>query len=342
MKKILKYTGLALFIFTLAYGIFNFTVLTYGFRQLKGQLGIILNTEDLETIRNSSATPDSVKVKLQLIGEIKKFATDSLGINPSKNYTTYYEQHGKPILWVITASKPYKLEAHKWKFPIVGEFSYKGHFKKEYADQDLAVLKKEGWDTRLGEVSAWSTLGYLKDPVLSSMLDKKPGDLASLIIHELTHGTLFVKNNLEFNENLADFVGDYGALKFLEFKYGKNSKEYTQYNADKNYYQKFSNHIMRGTRRLDSLYATFDEKMQSKLKDSLKFHLINEIITSSDTLGRKRWSKKTPKLNNAYFVAFKTYQAKQNLFEEEFKTKFNSDFKSYMRYLKQKYPSIGL
>jgi len=342
MKKILKYTGLAILLFILICGAMNFSVLRYGFRQLKGQLSIIFDTEDLETIRTSPNTPDSVKVKLELIGEIKKFAIDSLGINPSKNYTTYYEQHGKPILWVITASEPYRLEARKWKFPIVGEFSYKGHFEKKYADEDITALKKEGWDTRLGEVSAWSTLGYLKDPVLSSMLNKDPGELASLIIHELTHGTLFVKNNLEFNENLADFVGDYGALKFLEFKYGKNSKEYIQYNADKNYYQKFSNHIMHGTRKLDSLYATFDGKMQSKLKDSLKFHLINEIITSSDTLGRKRWSKKIPKLNNAYFVAFKTYQAKQNLFEEEFRTKFNSDFKSYMRYLKQKYPSIGL
>ncbi len=342
MKKIFRRAGLLCLIFVFGIFLLNFNTAIYGFRQLRGQLKIVLNTTDIRKIENNPATPDSVKASLRLIEDIRQFATDSLGLKPSENYTTYYDQKGEPLMWVVTASEPYRLEARKWVFPILGEFSYKGFFEKKLAEKEISSLKSEGYDTRLGEASAWSTLGYLKDPVLSSMLDKKPGDLAALIIHELTHGTLFVKDNLEFNENLADFIGDYGALRFLETRFGKNSPEYEEYNRGKVYGERFSRHIMQGARKLDSLYQTFTPEFRTSDKDSLKFKLIDEIIISMDTLGKKRSTVRKIQLNNAYFVAFKTYQARQNQFEEEFKGRFKHDFRAYMTYLKQKYPSIGL
>ena len=44
-----------------------------------------------------------------------------------------------------------------------------------------------GYDTKIDEVNAWSTLGWFKDPILSSMLNRSAGSLAELIIHELSH-----------------------------------------------------------------------------------------------------------------------------------------------------------
>ncbi len=43
------------------------------------------------------------------------------------------------------------------------------------------------------------------------MLNRSEGDLANLIIHEMSHATIFVKDSVDFNENLATFIGDRGA-----------------------------------------------------------------------------------------------------------------------------------
>ena len=348
--RIIKYVLIVLLIFLIAFVAFNFDSAVYAFRQAKGQYRIISNTRPVAEVLNDKAFPDSLKKRIRLIQEIKKFAVDSLGLNTSDNYTTFYDQHQKPILWVITACEPFELKAKKWHFPIVGTFSYKGHFEKNIADAELENLKKQGFDTQLNEVSAWSTLGYLKDPILSSMLEKSEGRLAALIIHELTHGTLFVKNNLEFNENLADFVGDYGAIRFLESKYGKDSKEIERYQFSKKYNDAYSQHLLRGAKKLDSLYQHFDVKTNISTKKQEKTALIHIIVNSSDTLlagdfqkkliNRKKWAINDNNLpNNAYFIGYLTYQSKQNQFKEEFKIKFKNNFNSYLSYLKQQYPS---
>lgn len=351
IKKIIKYCSLTLLLGLLIFILFNWQSAVYGYRQAKGQFKIIWNTVPIDEVLADKNYPDSLKKQIRLIQEIKQFAVDSLGLNPSKNYTTFYDQKGKPILWVNTASEKFELKAKKWNFPIVGEFSYKGHFEKDIADAELNQLKAEGYDTQQNEVSAWSTLGYLKDPILSSMLNRSPGRLAALIIHETTHGTLFVKNSLEFNENLADFIGDYGAIRFLKYKYGKNSKELERYQFSKKYNDAYSKHLMLGVKKLDSLYQSFDKNQSTITKERLKYELISEIMNSADTLlngsfekkmiSRKKWSVNDKNLpNNAYFIGYMTYQSKQNQFEDEFKNKFNSNFKAYLSFLKSKYSSL--
>jgi predicted aminopeptidase len=317
----------------------------YGWAQAAGQIHILRNVKEVEEVLSDPAFPDSLKAGIRLIEEIKKFGIDSLGLNPSRNYTSFYDQGGRPILWVVTASERYKIQAKAWNFPILGTFSYKGFFDSTLANEEMLSLKKQGWDVERSEVSAWSTLGYLRDPILSSMLSRSEGSLASLILHELTHGTLFVKNNLELNENLASFVGDHGAVRFLRYKYGESSPELERYLLSKKYNDAWSEHMLRGTKRLDSLYETFPgNNGRDEAKDVLKSDLIAVIVADTDTLLNGRYrskpSKRFRELNNAYFIGYQTYRSRQNIFKEEFETKFASDFKEYFQFLKQKYPSL--
>lgn len=344
---------LILSVLVLGVGIWQRELISYGWMQAKGQFRILWNTRPVEDVLVDPAYPDSLKRKIRLIEEIKRFAVDSIGLNASKNYTTFYEQHGKPILWVLVAAEKYRLKAREWSFPVIGTFAYKGYFEKDRADRERAELDREGFDTRLNEVSAWSTLGFFRDPILSSMLTRDEGRLAELIIHELTHGTLFVKDNLEYNENLADFVGEYGALRYLNAKYGQNSTPYQAYLADKLYNERYDAHILRGTRKLDSLYKTFKPEMVTSIKDSLKIQLIGHIVDSMDTLatgharpGRARPLTKKRRIgkpnlpNNAYFIGYATYRQRQNQFRQEFETRFRGNFRAYLTYLKQTYPSL--
>ncbi|GAB3315565.1 hypothetical protein GCM10027299_04790 [Larkinella ripae] len=345
-KKIL----LALLGVCIVLGIWFRDLIGYGWMQGKGQFRILWNTRPVEEVLADGAFPDSLKRKIELIQEIKRYSVDSLGINPSKNYTTFYDQHGQPILWVVVASERYRLVAKEWQFPVIGTFAYKGFFEKERANQEQDALKQQGFDTRLNEVSAWSTLGFFRDPILSSMLKRSEGQLAELIIHELTHGTLFVKDNLEYNENLADFVGEYGALKFLTQKYGADSPAARTYLDAKQYGEKYDEHVLRGTRKLDSLYATYNPQTPERVKEEAKWRLIDQIVQTVDTLEispsagqavpKKRRFNKQNLPNNAYFVAYKTYRQQQNRFRREFEEKFNSNFNQYLTYLKKTYPSL--
>jgi predicted aminopeptidase len=323
--------------------VWQYKLVLYGIEQGIGQLKIIYKAAPLEEVLKDPAFPDSLKQKLLLVGQIKKFAVDSLGIKDSPNYSTLYNQQGKPILWVLTASEKFRLRAKEWHFPFLGDVSYKGFFNYEKGLLEQSKLIQEGYDTDYDVVSGWSTLGWFKDPILSNMLLKKEGNLANLIIHELTHGTLYIKNNVDFNENLASFIGDKGAEQFLILKYGLNSMQYKRYEEGKFDMALYSNHILEGATRLDSLYKTFSDETPVLRKEKLKKKFIQQIILSANTLPfykKTRFSKlfsKDKMPNNAFFIDYKRYMSKQNQFELEFRNRFHSNLRNYLSFLKIKY-----
>ncbi len=321
---------------------------SYLYQQAKGGLDVAFNTRPLVAVLQDKNVPDSLKKRILFIQEVRKFAIDSLDLqdNP-KVYQTLYEQQGKPLIHLLTVAEPYKMEAVLFEFPIVGwligNFTYKGFFDSTAAYQEQIIWKSKGYDTEMGQAIAYSTLGWLPEPIMSNMLFYSDGKLASIIIHEMTHGTIFVKNAHETSENLANFVGDYGAKRFIKFQYGKDSDKYKRYLQSRTLKGEFIKHLNRGTLKLDSLYRTFSINLSSKHKDSLKYALIEKIERSQDTLHAKlpnlpkhRYDKNDLP-NNAYFVSFKTYNAKQNEFELQFENQFGENFEVFLTYLKRKY-----
>jgi predicted aminopeptidase len=347
MKKVV----LGLLLLVLAFIVWQWEWVSYGLMQAKGQWHIMRNTRPVVEVLADSNVPDSLKAKIRLIQEIKQFAQDSLGLDPSANFTTYHDQQGKPLMWMLVASERYALRAVQYQIPLLGTFAYKGFFDRARLLVADSLLRQQGYDTRIGGVAAYSTLGFFKDPILSSMLARSEGDLAQLIIHELTHGTLFIKNNLEYNENLADFVGDYGAERFLAHRYGRTSAAYQDYVAELTYAERHTEHIVRGSRALDSLYQTIKPDVPEPIKETLKRNMIKRIVAAADTLTDGRSNGLVKKRvatsamqrnlpNNAYFVGYLTYRKQQNRFKTEFVTQFSSDFPRYLSHLKQTYPSL--
>ncbi len=210
----LKKISWGILLILIALCLYYWNWLSYGYNQAKGQLKVITQSRPIEDFLQDPNFPDSLKQKLELTMAVRGFAVDSLGLNKSDNYTELYDQKGKTLLWNVSASEPYALKAYTWQYPFLGEMPYKG-FDLEKAKKEADLLKEKGFDVRIRTVGGWSTLGILKDPLLSNMLERNDGALAEVIIHELTHATLFVKNEVEFNENLASFIGEKGAERFL-------------------------------------------------------------------------------------------------------------------------------
>jgi predicted aminopeptidase len=317
-------------------------LIIYGIRQGIGQGKILWYAKPVEEFITDTNFPDSLKTKLHLIAEVRKFAIDSLGLNDTDVYKKMYDQQGKPVLWVVQACEPFSLESIKWKFPLIGAVPYKGFFEEARALSLRDELESKGFDVMVRNPGGWSTLGWFNDPILSNMLKRSEGDLASLIIHEMVHTTVFIKDSIDFNENLANFIGDLGATEFLKYKFGKDSKQYKEYYYEDDDYTLFAEHMLRGTKSLDSLYKSYNTAQTKEEKVKAKEEQIKKIVLALDTLSLRlvekpseRFMKRLP--NNAYFMSFVHYEAKQNFFEEECNAKFNGDLKQYLGYLKKKY-----
>lgn len=325
--------------------IWNWSLLVYGINQGIGQLKIVWNARPIEEVMHDPAFPDSLKAKLMLIDEVRKFAIDSLGLKDTDNYKTLFDQKGEELMWVVTACEPFQLKPKTWEFPVVGEVPYKGYFDREKAKKEQDQLIAEGFDVSVRNPGGWSTLGWFKDPILSEMLKRSEGDLASLIIHEMVHSTLWVKDSVDFNENLASFIGDTAAYDFLAYKYGKQSKPYTTYLYEDQDYRQFSKYILRASGKLDSMYQTIltGEPIESKRRK--KEAMIKAIVQNMDTLSlqlnkspSKRYEKRLP--NNTYFMAYRHYQSKQSTFKDEFNQRYHGDLRAYVKFLSTKYPVL--
>jgi predicted aminopeptidase len=344
--KLIRRILLVLVAFILVLAAVYWELVVYGFRQARGQLNIVWNAKPVEEFLNNPQFPDSLKAKLVLINEVRNYAIDSLGLKDTKNYKTLYDQKGEEIMWVVTACEPFELKAKEWDFPVIGSVPYKGFFDRNLAINLRAELQKEGWDVSIRNPGGWSTLGWFTDPILSKMLERSEGDLANLIIHEMSHATIFIKDSIDYNENLATFIGDRGAEQFLISKYGRDSKEYNLYINEDEDYLKFTDHMLRASEKLDSLYKTMHKDDSVAKKTALKKALIQKIVNNLDTLTLKtsvdkpsaRYRENLP--NNAYFMNFIRYQAQQDIFWDEWDKKFNRDLRAYIAYLSEKHPFL--
>lgn len=319
---------------------FNYELLHYGIRQGKGQLEIVWRARSIADIRNDPSTPDSVLQKLKIIAEIKNFCEKELHLESHANYTTLYDQEEKPGMYVLSASEPYKLQSYQWEFPLLGQFSYKGYFDKELGRIEQKNLIELGYDTDLDEVNAWSTLGWFKDPVMSSMLQLHEGRLARVLIHEITHYNIFVKDDITFNENLASFIGDKGAELYLAGKYGENSPEVESFSGYLYDLDLFTQHMVHSTNELALFYDTLQEAPYRK---KIKEEKIRSLLDQANNLPYRGHFKLNKikalknQINNAFFTDFLTYKSHYPAFSKELDEKFKGDIKTFIKDKKAKY-----
>lgn len=336
IKSFLKY---AVIVLAIAIA-FNFNLVVYSLKQLKGQLQIVLNAEPVEDVIKSSNTPDSIKTKLLLITQVRKFGIEQLGLTNTKNYTTYYNQNGKPSLWVVTAAKPFALEEYQWHFPFLGKVPYKGFFSLKEAHKERDKITSLGYDVDIGTVGGWSTLGFFTDPVLSNVLKRSEGQIAELILHEMAHATIYFSDSTQFNENIATFIGEKGAELFLQHHFSSNNVpliNYLSYLADEKTYGLY---MLQACSRLDSLYSTFNDTMSVYNKTLAKYRLIAQIMLEVKNLPLKnykryQWDFKDKKLpGNTHFLDYKRYRSTQQTFEVIYTVKAGSDFKKFVGFFK--------
>ena len=283
---------------------------------VRGQAHLLWNREPIETILRREGFDAAVRKRLEFVQDVLAFGRAKIGLHPSDNYTTYCEIGSGPVCWALIACPKDRLDPLKWSYPIVGVAPYRGYFDLQLAEQDQEKLESEGYDTFLRPVSAYSTLGWFSDPILSSMLRFQDADLASLLIHELTHATIWIMSDAGFNESLATFVGETGSLYFLESKHGHDSPEVQEVvarRADRRAFLVFMAGLVKELQLLYDSDRGYEEKLREREKIFVEarssfFEL--PMRTDSYTVF-PQWE-----MNNARLASFRTYTERLDLFEE--------------------------
>jgi predicted aminopeptidase len=188
--------------------------LNYYGQSAKGQWQILSQRQaNAKVIANPASSPKLI-TQLQTIENIRLFAA-SLGLPTKGQYDTYVDIHRPYALWSVAATPELSLSAKTWCYFFVGCLSYRSFFEQTLAENFEQQLKTEGFDTYLSRVTAYSTLGWFRDSVLSSFVNKSETELAELLFHELAHQVVYAKGDPMFNESFADVVAEAGLRRYL-------------------------------------------------------------------------------------------------------------------------------
>jgi predicted aminopeptidase len=281
-------------------------------------------TQPVQALLQSAATPADTRDFLLRVSEIKSFAVGTVGLRNNGNYTRYKDIDRDHLVDVVSACDAVSFTSYLWSYPFVGKLPYKGFYERADAEAEAARLKKEGYDVIIRPVDAFSTLGFTKDPLYSFMKQYSLFELASLVIHEQTHATLFLNGQPQFNEELAVFVGDEGAFEWLSARYGADSDEYRSAAAEQERSQLFISLLQELSGVLDALYkgpGTREEKLARKAE------IIGDFQTRSSA-EYKGFEKL--QLNNAYLDLYRLYSSDIPLYRAYWALRCGSSLSRFM------------
>lgn len=310
----------------------------YLLQSAKGQSELLFTGQPITTVLENPSTPAKLKQNLRLVQEVKEFAEKELKLRPTENYKKFVNLKRNYLVLVVTASPPLKMESHTWWFPIVGTVPYKGFFNREMAQAEEAKLKSEGFETHMRSAPAYSTLGWFHDPLISTMMDYGDYYLINTVIHESVHATLWVPGEVTFNENMASFIGNEGALKFIAHKYGQGSDKYKEAVQKLHDQKVFADFIAKVYKRLKAIYDSdrFDaNKMEDKKAAilELKRQYVTEVLPKIRSKGYAGFEKQD--WNNALIMSYQHYNQDQEKLQEIY-DRLGKDIPRMMDFLKQK------
>lgn len=175
----------------------------------------MIRRQPIEEILVEESTPPELRQRLELIQELLAFAEETLSLSNNGSYQCYVGLDRRHVTWNVAVSPEFSLKSKSWWYPIVGRLEHRGYFREASAQRFAQRMIQRGYDVSVGGVDAYSTLGWFRDPVLSTFVALDELDVADLIFHELAHQELFVSGDTDFNEAYAVAVAELGVMAWL-------------------------------------------------------------------------------------------------------------------------------
>lgn len=283
---------------------------------------ILSRRRPIEAVTRDPATPDETRRKLRLVTAARDFAEHALELDAGDSYTTYSRVDSDTLLLVVSGAYRDRFVPYTWWFPIVGRVPYKGFFDFDAARREAGGLERAGFDSYVRPSAAFSTLGWFNDPVLSTVLRYTDVGLVSTVIHEILHNTLFIPSQVAFNESLASFVGDRGAIDFFCSRDGDDADTCREARDEWADNLVFGDFLSRLTDDLDALYGRDDVSSAEKIArrenvfDDARTRFRADVLPRLRTRNFRGFADRP--LNNATLIGIRLYYRGLERFEAAF------------------------
>ncbi len=299
--------------------------LSYFMHLAQGNLKLMVASKSLAEV------PLEYRERFAQVHDALSFAKDSLGLDPGRAYRSYLH-HESPLLHVVSGSKAFSLQRLEWHYPILGSLGYKGFFYLQEAEREADFWRKKGYSVAIRPVNAWSTLGFLPDPVTTYMLNQKPGILYEILFHEISHRHVYVSGNDAFNENLAQHVGEEAAKRYLCFLGDSLAIEvYKAHLSRQSLRQVFMDILVRRTKGFYAfLQGACRNKTGAKMLRNKWFYFWYTQASAYPELGDFQWLKEADKAN-ARLVVYQQYHQEADMFKTDLYQTHRGDLKRQIR-----------
>ena len=250
-----------------------------------------------------------LKRQLELSQDVLAFAVSELGLPNTKSYRSYVQLDKEYPVWNVVAAGEFSLQAEQWCYIVIGCATYRGYFALENAERYAAKIRKEGLDTHVRGAVAYSTLGWFRDPLLSSMFRYGDLYLVEILIHEIAHQQLYLDNWTDLNESFANVVAAEGVRRWLA---DKSPSAWSQYQDRKQASRDFALLVKDLKASLNVIYSgnlNLLDKRQAKQAALAEFRRKYDSLKNQKWKGRgwyDNWMSKP--LNNARLAGYSTYQ----------------------------------
>ena len=290
------------------------------YRQLAvGQVEILRDRQPVEELLRDSSVDEDLREQLQKIAGILSYAESRVGLVSSGSYSTYVDLKRDYVLWNVYAAKTYSVESVDQCYPLVGCLPYRGYFSLQKALDHASGLSADGLEIYIGGVPAYSTLGWFKDPILSSFVNWGDQELASLIIHELLHQNIWLKGEGQFNESLANFVGNQASLDWAQ-EYGEEKKN-GQFIERRKQWQLFREFVVLAKGYLRAQFSSSQDFHELKL---IKLNAMRKVRDCYVELSREVLDGRYEdfvfgeRFNNAFIASVGVYEGYRSAFKKLF------------------------
>jgi len=278
-------------------------------------------------------TSPQVRLLLERVAEVRSFATSDLGLRETNSYTSIVTLDADRLVTVVSACAELSFDRYLWSYPLIGDFPFRGYFTPREAQEEAARLKAKGWETIARPVDAFSTLGWFTDPLFSFMASYSEAEIADTILQELTHATIFVKGEGNFDEEISAFVGRQGSRLWLQSKYGENSSQVDELRKNQADDEAFSRWLRATAEELQAVYAsglTMAEKRAQKaaIIDSRAAEFKHVYAQHFVTDRYKEFPME--RLNNAYLDLFRIYEGEPTLYKDYYDKICRSSMKGFI------------
>jgi hypothetical protein len=303
-----------------------------------GQLKLQFKGKPNEELLADPNIKDEWKQKIRLVEAYKKYFYEYFNMKPTTIYSKTSILEGDAVTYLVIASAHQNIKPHEFYFPIFGNFPYIGFFSESSAKSFAQNLQEdENLVTWIRPVYAYSTLGNLEDRILSSFFHYGDVELAELIFHELFHTIFFIKNDVDLNENLAQYF----SARIMPTYFGP-STEFIKYQRIEHIKKKLYQKIVEKVKVLNEEFNKLGKQLTDQKADeltknfsegvlipALKQICADEGLTEEECELKKEW-------NQARLAALLTYEEEQQ-FLEALQIKLKLENLEFFRWIKAKY-----